>query len=31
MLRRERPEAVLGVVVPWRERPEVTLVQFGIL
>jgi hypothetical protein len=27
----ESPEAELGTTVPLRERPEVTLVQFGIL
>jgi hypothetical protein len=31
VLRRDRPEPMLGVVVPWWERPEVTLVQFVIL
>jgi hypothetical protein len=30
MLRRERPEATLGVAVPRRERLEVTLIQLGI-
>jgi hypothetical protein len=31
VLRRQRPEAMLGVTMPRRGRPEVTLVQFGIL
>jgi hypothetical protein len=31
VLHRERPEAMLCVAIPRQERPEVTLVQFGIL
>jgi hypothetical protein len=31
VLRRGRPEAMLGAVSPWQESSEVTLARFWIL